>query len=159
VGFHEQVQLIRDACGRFEVDIGFVEDNGFQVWLLAEVRRDPRMSGVIFGHSTGREKRSLEQGIPSLKIDLTTGLWNGSLPTGDHESAAYAAVFRTEAAAFTWKDGKLMGIGEHDDTVMSLWLADLAARLQLERLGQNLEPEIVTMEDLGIEPVKIGPDY
>ena len=156
MGFHEQVQLIRDACGRFEVDIGFVEDNGFQAWLRAEVQRDPRMGRAIFGHRTGREKRSLEQGIPSLKIDLTTGLWNGSLPTGNHESAAYAAILRTEAAAFTWKDGKLMGVGEHDDTVMSLWLADLATRKVLEWLEQNRGPEIVTLEDLGIERVNLG---
>ena len=62
------------------------------------------------------------------------------------------------APSFGWKDGRLQGVGEHDDTVMALWLANIAARMVEDVLLQETEHEIVTMEELGIERVKIGPD-
>jgi hypothetical protein len=93
-----------------------------------------------------------------MKIALKAGLWDESLPTGDDESNAFATIFRTECAAITWKDGKPQGVGEHDDTVHAWWFADIAARWVAECLQAPPEYEIVTMEDLGIEPVDLG-DY
>ena len=153
----QQVQLLRDTSRMYGVRLGVVEQNGFQRWLCAELRKYPETS-CIFGHNTGLEKCDFEQGIPSLRISLASGLWDRSLPTGDAESAAYAAVFRAEGHAFGWKDGKLMGVGEHDDTVMSWWFADRAARMLLRHLPRGPEWEMVYLEDLGIERVRIGPD-
>jgi hypothetical protein len=67
-------------------------------------------------------------------------------------------IIRTEMAAFGWKDGKPQGVGEHDDTVMALWFANIAARMVEDHILQQPEWEIVTMEELGIERVQIGPD-
>jgi len=33
-----------------------------------------------------------------------------------------------ELKSFSWIDGKLQGVGSHDDCVMSLWLAVQASR-------------------------------
>ena len=55
-------------------------------------------------------------------------------------------------------DGKLRGFGEHDDTIMSWWLAHRAARVVEAHMTGEPEWEIVYLEDLGIERVKIGQD-
>jgi len=158
LGFDEQVQLLRDTCRDFGVAVGMVEDNGFQRWLRDTASKYPETAGRIFSHTTGREKRNLEEGVPSLKIGLQAGLWDGSLPAGDDESNAFTTVIRTECAAFGWRDGKLQGVGEHDDTVHAWWFANIAARHVEAFVLAQPEVEIVTMEDLGIERVKIG-DY
>ena len=133
-------------------------DIRFQHWLRAALLKYPETASRIFGHTTGQEKSDLQQGIPSLKVGLAAGLWNRSLAAGDAESAAYATVFRTEAHAFGWKDGKVQGVGEHDDTIVSWWLADRAARLFEAFMMARPTNEIITMEDLGIQRVKIGDD-
>jgi hypothetical protein len=157
LAFDEQVRLLRDVCRDYHVAMGYIEQNGFQRWLPAELQKYPETKGKILGHNTGLEKVNPLEGIPSLKIALAASRWDGSLPAGDKESKEYATIFRTEAAAFGFRDGKLQGLGEHDDTIMSWWLADRAARF-VEDTFNNQGSEIVTMEDLGIERVKIGPD-
>jgi hypothetical protein len=34
-----------------------------------------------------------------------------------------------EMQAFGWADGKLQGVGSHDDTVMAMWICDHACRI------------------------------
>jgi hypothetical protein len=158
LGYDTQVELLRDVCRRYGGAIGVVETNGFQRWIKDACDRFPETANRIFGHTTGRDKGSLEDGMPVLKLGIKGGEWDGALPAGDDESTTFTSILRTEAAAFGWKDGKLQGVGEHDDTVMALWLANIAARMVEDVLLQEPEYEIVTMEELGIERVKIGPD-
>jgi hypothetical protein len=126
--------------------------------IASPLQKYPETARCMFGHHTGLEKSDFAQGIPSVSFGPRAGLWDLSLPTGDAESAAYASVFRTEAQAFGWKDGKLTGVGEHDDTKMNWWLADRAARVVEAHMPGEPEWEMVYLEDLGIERVKIGQD-
>jgi len=157
--FDAQVELLRSVCRTYNVTMGYVEQNGFQRWLPAELKKYPETRCIV-GHNTGLEKVNPIDGIPGLAIAVERGRWDGSLPCGDPESAAYAKILRTEAAAIGWRDRKLQGLGEHDDTIMSWWLADRAARYLEWYLMENAGPEIIYLEDIDpdFRPVKIGPD-
>lgn len=159
LGFDAQVNVLRRACMDFGVDVCVVEENGFQKWLFSRVRSLPETAGRVIGHRTGMEKASLQEGVPAMRIVLENDLW--TLPTGDEASRQFAHVWQSEINAFGWKDSKLQGVGEHDDTVMAFWFLERAIRFvdqSLWRAGQEGQ-EIYTGEDLGITPVKIGPDF
>jgi len=68
-------------------------------------------------------------------------------------------VFQTELSAYGYHNGRLAGVGEHDDTVIAAWLAERAIAWVEELLRHIDAEEMVTMEDLGIERVRIGLDY
>jgi phage terminase large subunit-like protein len=72
----------------------------------------------IIGHTTGREKHDVFAGVPSLSALFEGGKY--ILPCGDDESRAFTDTLINE----------LHGLGReaHDDTVMSLWLAEFAVR-------------------------------
>jgi hypothetical protein len=61
-------------------------------------------------------------------------------------------------SAFGWTDGRLKGLGEHDDTVMATWFVERAIRYALDLLALAPTEEIVTLEDLGITRYRISPD-
>jgi hypothetical protein len=151
-----QVALVRRACADYDVTLGIVEENGFQRWLLQELRRHPETAGRIFGHATGMERSSLEDGIPALKLSLQDGLW--TLPCGDPASAPLAQAWQAELAAFGWRDGHLTGVGEHDDLVLATWFVERAVRRVVELLAGAPRVEIVTGEDLGLERYRISPE-
>ncbi len=112
---------------------------------------------MILPHTTGREKSRFPDGIPAIKVALMHGLW--IVPSGDAAAHRFAKTWQAELSAFGWKDGRLTGLGAHDDAVMATWFAELAIRELLAFYAQADEYELVTMEDLGIEPVDTGPDY
>lgn len=61
-------------------------------------------------------------------------------------------------SAFGWTNGRLAGLGDHDDTVMATWFVELAIRYALDLLALTQTEEIVTLEDLGITRYRISPD-
>jgi hypothetical protein len=156
LGYLEQADLLTDLCVRFHAHLGIVENNGFQAWIFEEFRKRPETS-VILPHTTGREKTRYPDGIPAIKLALMHGLW--VMPNGDQASHRFAKTWQAELSAFGWKDGRLKGLGEHDDTVMATWFAELAIRQLLVLLAEAEADDIVTMADLGIEPVYIGPGF
>jgi hypothetical protein len=153
--FDEQVQQIRDVCRRYNVDTMVVEANTFQKWLHQHLAKFPETSGRVFGHTTGIEKQSMVEGVPSLKIILQNELW--TWPVGDEESAEFTRELRSELNAFGYVDGKLQGSASHDDMVMSWWLTERAIR-QIEALPEMPSAATVYAEDMGIERVRIGSD-
>jgi hypothetical protein len=155
--FAAQVALIRDLTARHRVSLGVVEQNGFQRWLVDELERWPETRGRIFGNTTGRAKAHPMDGIPRLKLELLAGTW--VVPSGDGESLRLARRWQTELGAFGIREGRLEGVGEHDDLVISSWYVELAVRLVARELALGPMDELVTLRDLGIEPVRIGPDY
>jgi hypothetical protein len=58
------------------------------------------------------------------------------------------------------RDGKPVGVGEHDDLVIASWYVELAIEY-LNDLLANKEPEweMVWLEDLGIKRYRISEDY
>jgi len=155
--FEAQLDLFTDLAHSYSVDVAFIEDNGFQNWLLDELRKRPG-GGVFFGHTTmgSRRMRLDADGIPILKLALVKGSW--IVPSGDEASRSFARIWQAELAAFGWRDGRVEGVGEHDDVVVASWYVELAVRAVVRWLATEPE-EIVTMEDLGIERVRIGPDF
>lgn len=160
LGLDDQLGLLRLAVRAFDLDVAIVEENVFQKWLLQEAVKDPLLNHRVLGHRTGGEKADLAQGVPSLRIGLENDRW--VIPMGDEESAAFGSTWQVEMAAYGYKDGKLMGVGEHDDTVMATYFLQRGIRWiedVLRKADANRE-EIVMAEDLGIyERVRIGPAY
>jgi hypothetical protein len=157
LGFSQQIELVRTVCREYSITLGFIEDNNFQTWLRQELLKYPETAHVVLGHRTGSEKADLDDGVPAMKVVMQNGLWEW--PTGDEASAHLIKVLQAELSAFGWRDGKLQGVGEHDDTVMALWFTEKAARTVDQWLRQPPIDEIVTADELGIPRVQIGPDY
>jgi hypothetical protein len=151
-----QIDLLVELCRRYRVDVGIVEKNAFQSWLLDELRPWPDIRDRIHGHTTGREKNDPIEGVLGLKLKLRANLW--VMPCGDDESRRFARVWQAEMSAFGWTDGRLKGLGEHDDTVMATWFVERAIRYALDLLALAPTEEIVTLEDVGITRYRISPD-
>lgn len=160
--FDEQVQLIRSLCIDFDIDVFCLEQNNFQKWLKQHLRKYPETATRVFGHTTGVEKQTLEEGIPSLKLVLEEEMWAwptvGGPTEPDHSAEDFVGIFRNELSAFGWQDGKLGGVGEHDDTVMAFWLLERAIRIVSEFLPEA-EQSIYHIEDVlpDFEEVDLGP--
>jgi hypothetical protein len=155
----EQIELFLDLAIRYDVNVAFIEDNGAQRWLVRELQKRPG-GHVFYGHTTDRTRSRFDaDGIPILAYALLHGRW--VVPSGDEESREFARIWQAELGAFGWRNGRIEGVGEHDDTVIASWLAELAARMVDRFLDESQGPEIFFMEDLfpGWKPVKIGPDY
>jgi hypothetical protein len=155
--FAAQIDMLRRLCAFYGVDLGIVEDNAFQRWLLTEAQKYPETSGRLVGHRTGREKTSFVDGVPSLRLRLLEPFW--AFPIGDAECLRLGREWQSEMSAFGWKNGRLEGVGEHDDLVIAWWFLDRAIRTLEEMLAKADPDVIVTAEELGIERVQINPDY
>ena len=114
------------------------------------------------GNTHTQNKNTLEGGVPSLRVLLENRKIR--IPVGDEESLEKARIWIDEMRNFTWLDGKLQGVGSHDDTVMAFWIANCAVRagafsatfggesVSLDEVlaEQTREPEVV---DVGDDPV------
>lgn len=117
IGFDEQVNLIEAKAQAFNPDAVIIESDAAQSIWTKHIGR--KTSVPVKEHSAG-SKRDLQFGVPSLLIMLENKKWSfpyerGSLRHDEVEN------FLAEAEAFGWVDGKLEGVGEHDDTVMCWW--------------------------------------
>jgi hypothetical protein len=155
--FADQLNLLRRCCLNYGVDIGVIEENGFQKWLYAETQKYPETAGRLIGHRTGREKTNLAEGVPAMKLSLLQHQW--TFPCGDEPSLRLARIWQSEMSAFGWKDDKLAGVGEHDDCVLAFWFVDRAKRQLQEWLATKPAETTVSGEELGIERVTISGDY
>jgi len=151
-----QIDLLGGLCRAYAVDVGIVEQNGFQRWLVDHLRKRPETS-MIFGHTTGQEKTSITDGVPILKLALLHELW--VMPSGDAEARAFARIWQAELSAFGYTDGKLRSLGEHDDSVIASWFVELAIRLASSPPPPEPTWEPVWLEDLRIKHYSISDDY
>ena len=155
--FDAQVELICDLTVRHRVFKGMIEDNGLQQWLLDALENRSETRGRMVGHRTGSNKANLQEGIPRLALEFRAGSW--VIPSGDAASLRMARHFQAELGAYGYQDGRYAGVGEHDDTVIAAWLVERAILWLEELLRLPPSEELVTMEDLGIERVRIGRDF
>lgn len=118
--FTEQCNLIEARSRAYGADIVCLESDAAQLIWKQHIAAT---TGVpVIAHSAG-EKRNLATGVPSLLIELQNGKWE--FPYNPHGwNHDLMDVFLNEAEAFGWLDGKLEGVGEHDDTVMAFWHLD-----------------------------------
>ena len=125
MSFQNQLELIKDTWRKYDADMVFCESNQMQRIFGEELARTTDMPVYQFNTSaTG--KNSLNSGVPALR----TLIENGKIvfPTGDEYSNKVVRILISEMTSFAWVEGKLRGVGNHDDCVMSLWIADQAVR-------------------------------
>lgn len=124
-GMTEQLQAIEMVNSNFSPQRILVEDNAFQRVFRDELVKKTDMP--VQGHTTTRKnKNNLETGIPALQILFENR--KIIIPRAEKVDIEITDAFVNELRSFSWMDGKLQGVGAHDDTVMAFWIAIEAAR-------------------------------
>ena len=109
--------MIETEWETYNADLVVIESDAAQsVWT----KHVGRNTGVpVLAHTAGG-KTNLSSGVPGLLILLANRKWEFPYLPGSYNHAEMEN-FLAEAEAFGWVDGKLQGVGEHDDTVMCWW--------------------------------------
>jgi intein/homing endonuclease len=124
LGMMEQLREIQDVHKQYKPQKIYIEDNGFQRVFRDELIRNTDLP--VEGFTTGaHNKNSLERGVPSLQILFENRKF--VIPRKTERDRRITDILINELKCFTWQDGKLQGVGAHDDCVLSLWLANECA--------------------------------
>jgi len=123
-GMTEQLREIEDVYYLFKPQKVFIEDNQFQRVFKDEIVKHTDIPVEGFT-TTGRNKNSLENGVPSLQVLLENGKFQ--IPRKTDRDRRVTDVLVNELKCFTYVNGKLQGVGTHDDMVMALWIANECA--------------------------------
>lgn len=118
-----QVGLIEAKWRQWDADVVCLEADAAQVVWRQTVQAFtpvPVLQHKAGGSDTDASKRDLRDGVPGMLIRLQSGRWRFPWTPGayHHEEVEN---FLDECEAFQFVDGKLQGVGEHDDTVMCWW--------------------------------------
>jgi intein/homing endonuclease len=141
LGFQAQIDIITMVAKKYECNLVFCEANQYQRVVSDEVVRTSDVPIKAF-YTTGRRKTSsshlgmsqtysanksaLDQGVPNLRMLLENAKLK--IPWAS-ETRPTVQTWIGEMQAFGWADGKLQGVGSHDDTVMAMWICDHACRV------------------------------
>lgn len=115
--FTEQMEMMETSWKMWHDDLVVVETDVQQIVWVQWLEEKTAMP--VIGHTSGG-KRDLMVGVPSLLMELETQKWRFPYRR-DARGFDEIENFLSEAENFGWKDGKLEGVGEHDDTVMAWW--------------------------------------
>jgi len=129
LSYKAQVQKIIELARRYNPRLILVESNQFQK-IIADMLKE-YTDLPVREYVTGRKKTDLTEGVPSLRVLFENK--KVKIPRGDKRSIDATEVFVRELNAFGFREGKLEGIGEHDDTVMAFWIANEAVKQ--EKIG------------------------
>ena len=123
-GMSDQLREIQDVYFAFRPQKILIEDNQFQRVFRDELITHTDMP--VSGHTTtGRNKNSLESGIPSLQVLFENKKF--IIPRKTERDRRITDILLNELQCFTYVNGKLEGVGSHDDCVLSLWITNEAA--------------------------------
>jgi hypothetical protein len=133
IAFDDQVKQIANKWAQYESSLVVIESDAAQSIWSKHVGRNTAVP--VMPHTAGG-KTDLATGIPSLLILLENKKWEfPAAPNG--WNGEELDVFLSELEAFGWNDGKLQGVGEHDDTVMAWYHLNWGMdRLALKAVGQ-----------------------
>ena len=120
--FAEQMGMLKMLYVNFKFDIAIVEANQMQQIFVQEMARN---NIPVEGHTTGKNKYSLEEGLPSLAILFEQKRIH--FPYQDQFSRDQVDIVGSELSSMAWTDRGLQGVGTHDDTVMALLMVKIAA--------------------------------
>lgn len=142
MGYQQQVDLVVNTAKRYDAGLVFCEANQYQRVITDMVVRSSDVPIKAF-YTTGRggykqatterrgmnqsysaNKNALDQGIPTIRMLLENQKLK--IPWA-LDSREQVKILIGEMQAFGWAEGKMQGVGAHDDTVMALWIADRAA--------------------------------
>ena len=121
--FHEQIAILKQLHANFNYDLIIMENNQMQQLFVDGAQAENLPAE---GHTTGVGKYSLETGVPSLVVIFEQSRMH--IPIGNKESKNIADILAQELNSMAWTDDGLQGVGNHDDMVMSLMMAVIAAR-------------------------------
>lgn len=115
------LDVMRRKAAVYKPALITLENNLFQ--SLYEQQLISLTDFPVAGHTTGREKMDIYQGVPSLSVLFENGKYG--LPYGDERSRRLMDILTNELVG--------LGIETHDDTVMALWIAECGIRSMRER--------------------------
>jgi hypothetical protein len=116
--------MINEMGHKYDPALIFLESNQMQRIFGDELIRTTDLPIKQF--VTGAQKNTLDKGVPSLRMLLENGKFR--IPRGDKRSIEATNLWIDEMRSFTWVEGALRSVGTHDDTVLSVWIADQAIR-------------------------------
>lgn len=143
MGYQQQVDTIVGLSKLYDCNFVFCEANQYQRVISDMVVRQSDVPIKAF-YTTGRaknqatterrgmsgtysaNKNALDRGVPGLRMLLENQKLK--IPWAQ-ESQEVVEIWMREMQAFGFQNGKLQGVGAHDDTVMAFWMADQAARV------------------------------
>jgi len=123
--FRQQLEEISIAAALYDPALIFIESNAMQQVYTSEMRRLTDLPVKEFV-TLATNKYPLDRGVPGLRI-----LLEGQrviIPRGDETSRKLSDIWMDECTQFGFIDGKLQGIGAHDDCAMSWWIAVEASK-------------------------------
>lgn len=127
LSFKRQLGAIASSARRYNPSLIFIEANLFQRVYSDEMKRTSDLPVKPFVTSA-QNKYPLDKGVPSLRILLENEKLVIPYNEGDAYTVEQVNTWVAECTQFGFVDGKLQGIGEHDDTVMAWWLAEEAMK-------------------------------
>lgn len=127
--FDQQINEIAKAHFDFDCKYIVIEDDMNQdVWVSQGKKKFPGCP--VYGHRTGGVKGDLTHGVPSLLVPMEQGLYR--IPRADQRSRDIGDIWIGEGMAFGWVDNRLEGVGEHDDTIIAWWKAEVGVQWLLK---------------------------
>ena len=141
LGFQKQLDMLKEHYARYRHNMIYVESNQAQRWLPQEATRttdlplrmwftsgkQPKLEYQRGMTSITMGKHNLDRGVPSLRMGFENRKWR--IPRGDADSIDRTDVWIGEMNCISVQDGRVLSVGEHDDTTMACWMADIGARL------------------------------
>ena len=117
--YHEQLALIAKVGNKYMPTVLAVESNQAQRFVADELIRTTRLP--VVRHITTAAKHDLAHGLPALKLSFENRKLR--LPRGDARSIELTDVFADEFNNFTYADGRVVSVGEHDDVALAFYIA------------------------------------
>jgi len=123
--FKRQLERIEIMNARYQPALVLIEANAMQQVWSDELRRTTDVPVREF-ITLASNKYPLDRGVPSLRILLENQ--KIIIPRRGEHSKKITDPWIEECTQFGFIDGKLQGIGEHDDTVMAWWFSEEACK-------------------------------
>lgn len=114
-----QQDKLKELNARYKPTRIFIESNAYQKVLFQELKRTTAMP--VMPHRTGKQKNDFNKGVPRIRTMFDNG--KIKIPRGDDDSIDRTQPLIDQLMAFGYANGKVMGVGDHDDLVMALWMA------------------------------------
>jgi hypothetical protein len=170
ISYKKQKQLLIDVCTRYQPAAVMIEAVAYQEVFGDELIEDTDIP--IIKYKTGAEKNNLQTGVPMLRRLIENKKLR--FARGNERAIKRTELIISELQCFGFVGGKLRGVGSHDDCVMALWFAVMAARQEGSfkmafgsGTGASLDEQIVD-DDAPEPPVPVltveddeedGPDF
>jgi len=121
--FTQQGEKIKEMYSYFDFNGILIESNQYQTVLPDTLKEKTDLP--IKKHTTGMEKHDEQEGINALRTLFENEKF--IIPYGE-ESREKVNVLLGELENMVWEEGRVESLGSHDDTVMALWLTNLAIK-------------------------------